>query len=649
MAENMLNQKPLVQEEIKETQEEIQEATNEQRQIRIEKLKFLQENNRDPYEVMVANQTHRSLEIKDNFDELEGKEVSICGRIIARRIMGKASFVTIQDRLGRIQSYIAINNIGEEAYAEFKKQWDIGDIIEVKGIVFKTKTGEVSVQAKKIKLLSKSLLPLPEKFHGLKDTDIRYRRRCLDLIVNPDVKDTFIKRSKIIQSVRKTLDDVGYIEVETPVLNIIPGGAAARPFKTHHNALDLDMYMRIATELPLKRLIVGGMERVYEIGRIFRNEGMSTKHNPEFTTIEFYEAYTDYNGMMDRTEDIIRNAAIAANGTTKLTFKGVEMDLAEPFARITMVDAVKKYTNIDFEEFVGDNEKAIALAKEHKIETEKGKETWGDILMLFYDEYVEANLQTPTFIIDYPVEVSPLAKRKPSKPYLTERFELFICGAEYGNAYSELNDPLDQMERFKHQLMLRDYGDEEANMLDDDFVTALEYGLPPTGGCGIGIDRLVMLLTNNESIRDVILFPTMKVIGGKTSLEIELPELDLSKVKIEPLFEDMVDFETFSKSDFRVVKVLNCEEVPKSKKLLKFTLNDGSGNDRTILSGIKEYYNAEDLIGKTLVAITNLPERVMMGIPSQGMVISAVYEYEGEERLNLIMLNDRIPAGAKLY
>ncbi len=497
------------------TEELTPEQTNEQRQIRIEKLKAMQDAGQDPFQVMTAEQTHQSMEIKEQYEALEGKEVSVCGRIIGRRIMGKASFVTIQDKTGRIQSYVSINDVGEEAYKAFKKQWDIGDIIEIKGFVFKTRTEEISVHAQQIRLLSKSLLPLPEKFHGLKDPDTRYRQRYVDLIVNPEVKDTFIKRSKIVQSVRKTLDDAGYIEVETPVLNTIAGGATARPFITHHNALDLDMYMRIATELPLKRLIVGGMERVYEIGRIFRNEGMDTKHNPEFTTVEFYEAYTDYNGMMDRTEAIFRNAAIAANGTPVVNFKGVEIDLGKPFARLTMVEAVKQYAHIDFDEFLLDNEKAVALAKEHHIEVEKGKETWGDILTQFYDEYVEANLTQPTFIMDYPVEVSPLTKRKPSKPYLTERFELFICGTEYANAYSELNDPLDQMERFKHQLMLRDCGDEEANMLDDDFVRALEYGMPPTGGCGIGIDRLCMLLTGNESVRDVILFPTMKSLPSE--------------------------------------------------------------------------------------------------------------------------------------
>ncbi len=540
------NQNPAVEEH-----ELTAEETNEQRQIRIEKLKALQEAGADPFQVMTADQTFHTTEAKEAYAALEAKligeikepdvdgldeqaareakkaaynerraimdaqpiEVAIAGRMLFKRVMGKASFCNIQDKTGNIQVYVARDAIGEESYAGFKKS-DIGDIFAIKGYLFRTMTGEISIHAQELKLISKSLLPLPEKFHGLKDADTRYRRRYVDLIVNPEVKETFIKRSKIVSSVRKTLDDEGYIEVETPVLSTIAGGATARPFITHHNALNLDMYMRIATELPLKRLIVGGMERVYEIGRIFRNEGMDTKHNPEFTTIEFYEAFTDYNGMMDRTEAIIRNAAMAANGTYKVTFKGVDLDLEKPFARMTVTDAVKKYTGIDFDEFAQDNEKAIALAKEKHIELEKGKETWGDILMSFYDEFVEANLVEPTFIIDYPVEVSPLTKRKPSKPYLTERFELFILGMEYANAYSELNDPLDQMERFKHQLMLRECGDEEANMLDDDFVTALEYGMPPTGGCGIGIDRLVMLLTGNESIRDVILFPTMKPLGS---------------------------------------------------------------------------------------------------------------------------------------
>ena len=542
MAENKpQNQNPAEEHEL------TAEETNEQRQIRIDKLVAMQEAGSDPYEVMTAEQTHHTADAKEEYAALEAKllagrtepsvegldeqaarqvknedynerraimdaqpiNVAIAGRMLFKRVMGKASFCNIQDKMGNIQVYVSRDSIGEDDYAAFKKT-DIGDIFAINGYLFRTKKGEISVHANQMQLISKSLRPLPEKFHGLSDADTRYRQRYVDLIVNPEVKETFIKRAKIITSVRKTLDDIGYVEVETPVLNTIAGGATARPFITHHNTLDLDMYLRIATELPLKRLIVGGMERVYEIGRIFRNEGMDPKHNPEFTSIEFYEAYTDYNGMMDRTEAIIRNAALAANGTYKVTFKGVDIDLEKPFARMTMAEAVAKYTGIDFEDFAQDNEKAVALAKEKGIELEKGKETWGDILCSFYDEYVEANLEQPTFIMDYPVEVSPLTKRKPSKPYLTERFELFILGTEYGNAYSELNDPIDQMERFKHQLMLRDCGDEEANMLDDDFVRALEYGMPPTGGCGIGIDRLVMLLTGNESIRDVLLFPTMK-------------------------------------------------------------------------------------------------------------------------------------------
>ncbi len=486
-----------------------QEDLNELLKVRREKLDTLKESGKDPFIKTKYDVTNNSVEIKADFEGFENKTVSVAGRIISRRIMGKASFVGFRDGVGDIQLYVRRDDVGEEDYADFKK-WDIGDIIGVSGFVFKTQTGEISIHAQKIELLSKSLIPLPEKYHGLKDTDTRYRQRYVDLIVNPEVKDTFVKRSKIICSVRKTLEDIGYIEVETPVLSTIAGGATARPFVTHHNALDLDMYMRIATELPLKRLIVGGMNRVFEIGRIFRNEGMDTKHNPEFTSIEFYEAYTDYKGMMNRTEAIIRNAAIAANGNYNVTFKGVDIDLEKPFARKTMAEAVKDVTGIDFESFAQDNEKAVALANEKHIEVEKGKETWGDVLVSFFDAFVEETLEQPTFIMDYPVEVSPLTKRKPDKPYLTERFELFILGTEYGNAYSELNDPIDQLERFKHQLMLRECGDEEANMLDDDFVNALKYGMPPTGGCGIGIDRLVMLLTGNESIRDVILFPTMK-------------------------------------------------------------------------------------------------------------------------------------------
>ena len=494
-----------MEQNIQNTEQDISEILK----VRLDKLSALAESGNDPFLKTKYDVDNYSVNIKENFEEFEEKTVSVAGRIISRRIMGKASFVGLRDGKGDIQLYVRRDDVGEEDYAAFKK-WDIGDIVGVKGFVFKTQTGEISIHANHIELLAKSLLPLPEKFHGLKDVDTRYRQRYVDLIVNPEVKDTFLKRSKIISSVRKTLDDIGYTEVETPVLSTIAGGASARPFITHHNTLDIDMYMRIATELPLKRLIVGGMNRVYEIGRIFRNEGMDTKHNPEFTSIEFYEAYTDYKGMMDRTETIIRNAALAANNSYIVNFKGVEIDLEKPFARKTMAEAVKDVTGIDFESFAKDNEKAVEIAKEKHIEIEKGKETWGDILVSFFDNFVEETLSQPTFIMDYPVEVSPLTKRKPDKPYLTERFELFILGTEYGNAYSELNDPIDQLERFKHQLMLREYGDEEANMLDEDFVTALRYGMPPTGGCGIGIDRLVMLLTGNESIRDVILFPTMK-------------------------------------------------------------------------------------------------------------------------------------------
>ncbi|MBQ0040969.1 MAG: lysine--tRNA ligase [Clostridiales bacterium] len=588
MAENKLQNQA-------EEREMTAEETNEQRQIRIDKLVAMQEAGCDPYEVMTAEQTHHSVDAKAAYEEHEAKllagrtepsvegldeqaarqvknedynerraimdadpiNVAIAGRMLFKRVMGKASFCNIQDKMGNIQVYVSRDSIGDDNYADFKKS-DIGDIFAIKGYLFRTKTGEVSVHANDIHLISKSLLPLPEKFHGLKDTDTRYRQRYVDLIVNPEVKDTFIKRAKIITSVRKTLDDIGYVEVETPVLNTIAGGATARPFITHHNTLDMDMYLRIATELPLKRLIVGGMERVYEIGRIFRNEGMDPKHNPEFTTIEFYEAYTDYNGMMDRTEAIIRNAALAANGTYKVTFKGVDIDLEKPFARMTMAEAVKKYTGIDFEEFACDHEKAIALAKEKGIELEKGKETWGDILVNFYDEFVEANLEQPTFIMDYPVEVSPLTKRKPSKPYLTERFELFILGTEYGNAYTELNDPLDQMERFKHQLMLRDCGDEEANMLDDDFVRALEYGMPPTGGCGIGIDRLVMLLTNNESIRDVLLFPTMKPEGKAAKTVKKSAEATKSTLTREQALELL---KKYNKDPFHIRHGLTVEAV----------------------------------------------------------------------------------------
>ena len=641
------------------TMAEVVLSENEQKQIRIDKLKALQDAGKDPFEITLATQTHHSDEIKAHFDELEEKDVTIAGRIMTWRDMGKANFIDIQDRNGRIQAYVRMNDVGEDVFKEFKT-WDIGDIVEITGFVFKTRTGEVSVHTKQIRLLSKSLLPLPEKFHGLTDTDTRYRKRYLDMIMNPDVKDTFIKRSKIITSIRNYLDNLGFIEVETPILNTIPGGAAARPFITHHNTLDMDMYLRIATELYLKRLIVGGMERVYEIGRNFRNEGMDVRHNPEFTCIELYQAFTDYHGMMDIAEALIRNAANEVCDSLHIVFNGTEIDLETPFRRLTMIDAVKEYSGVDFGSFMSDNEKAIAVAKEKEIEIQPGKATWGDILNSFFEEFVEENLTQPTFIMDYPVEVSPLTKRKPDCPVLTERFELFILGGEYGNAYSELNDPIDQMGRFEAQMKLREAGDDEANMIDHDFVTALEYGMPPTGGLGIGIDRLVMLLTDSYSIRDVLLFPTMKTLGGVKSengvkdKEVSTPnskpeKIDFSKVKVEPLFEEDVDFDTFSKSDFRAVKVKECVAVPKSKKLLQFTLDDGTGTDRTILSGIHAYYEPEELVGKTLIAITNLPPRAMMGIDSCGMLLSAVHEEEGEEKLHLLMVDDHIPAGAKLY
>ena len=641
------------------TMAEVVLSENEQKQIRIDKLKALQDAGKDPFEITLATQTHHSDEIKAHFDELEEKDVTIAGRIMTWRDMGKANFIDIQDRNGRIQAYVRMNDVGEDVFKEFKT-WDIGDIVEITGFVFKTRTGEVSVHTKQIRLLSKSLLPLPEKFHGLTDTDTRYRKRYLDMIMNPDVKDTFIKRSKIITSIRNYLDNLGFIEVETPILNTIPGGAAARPFITHHNTLDMDMYLRIATELYLKRLIVGGMERVYEIGRNFRNEGMDVRHNPEFTCIELYQAFTDYHGMMDIAEALIRNAANEVCDSLHIVFNGTEIDLETPFCRLTMIDAVKEYSGVDFGSFMSDNEKAIAVAKEKEIEIQPGKATWGDILNSFFEEFVEENLTQPTFIMDYPVEVSPLTKRKPDCPVLTERFELFILGGEYGNAYSELNDPIDQMGRFEAQMKLREAGDDEANMIDHDFVTALEYGMPPTGGLGIGIDRLVMLLTDSYSIRDVLLFPTMKPLNDVNKgndvknqpaeeMKAEPEKIDFSKVKIEPLFEEQVDFDTFSKSDFRAVKVKECVAVPKSKKLLQFTLDDGTGTDRTILSGIHAYYEPEELVGKTLIAITNLPPRAMMGIDSCGMLLSAIHEEEGEEKLHLLMVDDHIPAGAKLY
>ena len=636
-------------------QEMTQQELSEQIKIRREKLAQLQAEGKDPFEITKCEVTHHSDEIKDNFDELEGKDVAIAGRLMSKRIMGKASFCNIQDRNGNIQSYVSRNDIGDEAYAAFKK-FDIGDLISIKGFVFKTKTGEVSVHAKEVTLLSKSLQVLPEKFHGLKDQELRYRQRYLDLIVNPEVRDTFIKRSRIITEIRKFLDGKGFLEVETPVLQTIPGGASARPFITHHNTLDIDMYCRIALELPLKRLIVGGFERVYEIGRVFRNEGISVRHNPEFTLMELYQAYTDYNGMMDITEEMFRTVAQNVLGTTKVVYGGHELDLGKPFARKTMVDAVKEFSGVDFDQ-VADTAEAKRIADEPHVEYEE-RHVKGDILNLFFEEFVEKNLIQPTFIIDYPVEISPLTKRKPDKPEFTERFELFIVGREYGNAYSELNDPIDQRHRFEYQEYLREAGDDEANMIDEDFLTALEYGMPPTGGLGVGIDRFVMLLTESVSIRDVILFPTMKPLDMPKKAETKAPaavaapvaeKIDFSNVKVEPLFEEFVDFDTFAKSDYRAVKVKACEAVPKSKKLLKFVLDDGSGTDRVILSGIHDYYEPEELVGKTCIAITNLPPRNMMGIDSCGMLISAVHEYDGKEGLNLLMVDDRIPAGAKLY
>ena len=635
-----------------------QEETNEQRQIRIDKLRAMQEEGRDPFQVMTAEQTHESAEIKENFDELENKDVSVCGRIIARRIMGKASFVTIQDRLGRIQSYVSINDVGEDTYKAFKKQWDIGDIIEIKGFVFKTRTEEISVHAKEMRLLSKSLLPLPEKFHGLTDTDTRYRQRYVDLIMNTESKDTFIKRSKILSAIRKYLSGEGFMEVETPMLVQNAGGAAARPFETHFNALNEDLKLRISLELYLKRLIVGGLEKVYEIGRVFRNEGLDTRHNPEFTLMELYQAFTDYHGMMDLTENLYRFVAQEVLGTTQIVYKGIPMDLGKPFERITMVDAVKKYAGVDWNE-VETLEQARELAKEHNVEFEE-RHKKGDILNLFFEEFVEEHLLQPTFVMDHPVEISPLTKKKPENPEYVERFEFFMNGWEMANAYSELNDPIDQRERFKAQEELLAQGDDEANTTDEDFMNALEIGMPPTGGIGFGIDRMCMLLTGAEAIRDVLLFPTMKSQGSAkneannaaktaTVAPAETAKVDFSNVKIEPIFEEMVDFDTFAKSDFRAVKILACEAVPKSKKLLKFTLDDGERKDRVILSGIHEYYEPEELVGKTAIAIVNLPPRKMMGIDSEGMLISAVHEEDGHEGLNLLMVNDRIPAGAKLY
>ena len=643
---------------------------NQLLKVRRDKLKELQESGNDPFVITKYDVTHHSQEIKDQFDSLEGTTVSLAGRVMSKRVMGKASFCNLQDLQGNIQSYVARDSVGEEAYKAFKKL-DIGDIVGLTGEVFKTKTGEISVHAATITLLSKSLQILPEKFHGLTNTDIRYRQRYVDLIMNPDVKDTFIKRSKIISAIRKYLSEQGFMEVETPMLVSNAGGAAARPFETHFNALDEDLKLRISLELYLKRLIVGGLEKVYEIGRVFRNEGLDTRHNPEFTLMELYQAYTDYNGMMDLTENLYRYVAQEVLGTTKIVYNGVEMDLGKPFERITMVDAVKKYAGVDFNE-IHSLEEARAAAKAHNVEFEAHHKK-GDILNLFFEEFAEEHMIQPTFVCDHPVEISPLTKKKPDNPEYTERFEFFMNGWEMANAYSELNDPIDQRERFKAQEELLAQGDEEANHTDEDFLNALEIGMPPTGGIGFGIDRMCMLLTDSAAIRDVLLFPTMKSLDPKkgeakaeskaaqtaeatvsgqaevANMSVTSVQLDLSKVKVEPLFEDMVDFETFSKSDFRVVKVEACEAVPKSKKLLKFTLNDGSDRKRTSLSGIHEYYEPEQLVGKTCVAITNLPPRKMMGIDSEGMLISAVYEYDGREGLNLLMLDDGIPAGAKLY
>lgn len=620
--------------------------------VRRDKLAELQAAGNDPYMVNTSARDTLNKDISDNYEKYENQTVTIAGRIMSKRGKGKVMFMDVYDRTGKMQVFAKFDDLGEETYKGLKK-WDIGDIMECTGFVFKTKMGEVSVHATGVKLLSKSLLPLPEKYHGLKDVDLRYRQREVDLIMNPEVKETFIKRGKIVSTIRNIMDSKGFVEIETPTLNTIPGGASARPFVTHHNTLDIDMYMRIATEIPLKRLIIGGMERVYEIGRIFRNEGMDPRHNPEFTTIELYQAYTDYNGMMDITEELINKSCMAVNGTEDITYGDYEISLKAPFKRITMIDAVKEQTGVDFGEFMGDTEKAKEVAKELKLEV-KPTDAWGNVLAEAFDEYVEDKLIQPTFVIDYPVEISPLTKRKKDNPLLVERFEIFVAGGELANAYTELNDPIDQRGRFEHQMMLRENGDEEANMIDEDFLTAMEYGMPPTGGMGMGIDRLVMLLTNSQTIRDVIAFPTMKPVGASKSANKPVAEpkeekIDFSKVEVEPLFKDFVDFDTFSKSDFRAVKVKECTAVPKSKKLLQFTLDDGTGTDRTILSGIHAYYEPEELVGKTLIAITNLPPRAMMGIDSCGMLLSAVHEEEGEEKLHLLMVDNHIPAGAKLY
>ncbi len=630
---------------------------NQLLKVRREKLADLQERGKDPFQITKFDVTHHSQEIKDDFEALEGKTVTIAGRMMSKRVMGKASFCNVQDLKGNIQCYVARDNVGEEEYKDFKK-YDIGDIVGITGEVFRTKTGEISIHVNDVTLLSKSLQILPEKFHGLTNTDVRYRQRYTDLIMNSDVKDTFIKRSKIISSIRRYLDGQGFMEVETPLLVANAGGAAARPFITHSNALDEDFKLRISLELYLKRLIVGGLERVYEIGRVFRNEGCDTRHNPEFTLMELYQAYTDYHGMMDLTENLYRTVAQDVLGTTKIVYNGIEMDLGKPFERITMVDAVKKYSGVDWNE-IHTLEEARAAAKEHNVEFEE-RHKKGDILNLFFEEFVEEHLLQPTFVMDHPIEISPLTKKKPENPEYVERFEFFMNGWEMANAYSELNDPIDQRERFKAQEELLAQGDDEANTTDEDFLNALEIGMPPTGGIGFGIDRMCMLLTDSAAIRDVLLFPTMKSLDAdkksaksENSTSTATPEkeevIDFSKVKVEPLFEEFVDFDTFSKSDFRAVKVKACEAVKKSKKLLQFTLDDGTGTDRTILSGIHAYYEPEELVGKTLIAITNLPPRAMMGIESCGMLLSAIHEEEGEEKLHLLMVDNHIPAGAKLY
>ena len=648
-------------------QKQVQEQDiNQLLKVRREKLAELQANGNDPFQITKYDVTNHSTDLKDNFEDYEGKSVTIAGRMMSKRVMGKASFCNVQDLKGNIQSYVARDSIGEESYKAFKKM-DIGDIVGIKGEVFKTKTGEISIHASEVTLLSKSLQVLPEKFHGLTNTDMRYRQRYVDLIMNPEVKDTFVKRSKIISTIRKYLDGQGFMEVETPMLVSNAGGAAARPFETHFNALNEDLKLRISLELYLKRLIVGGLERVYEIGRVFRNEGLDTRHNPEFTLMELYQAYTDYNGMMDLTENMYRHVAQEVLGTTKIVYKGVEMDLGKPFERITMVDAVKKYAGVDWNE-VHTLEEARAVADEHHVEYEE-RHKKGDILSLFFEEFAEEHLIQPTFVMDHPIEISPLTKKKPENPEYVERFEFFMNGWEMANAYSELNDPIDQRERFKAQEEQLAQGDEEANTTDEDFLNALEIGMPPTGGIGFGIDRMCMLLTDSAAIRDVLAFPTMKSLDSdkkaakavkqaetqaETQVETAAPAaekevIDFSKVKVEPLFEEMVNFETFSKSDFRAVKIKDCVAVPKSKKLLQFTLDDGTDTDRTILSGIHEYYEPEELIGKTAIAIVNLPPRAMMGIDSCGMLISAVHEEEGVEKLHLLMVDEHIPAGAKLY